>query len=228
MSDKIDKLFYSFIFEGETRQSSYQIVFYEQEILDPDQTKFEKIKLREGRYLELYRYDDRFLRKLFTIDPLEINPFLEYHLEKYRGNKEDFIEKINLLFSTKNTIDYFNKYNTDLALQNANHSHIFDHTDGIRRWREQFTTHISQKLKWKGTPSQFGHIFYELAKKGFIDTPMWRGQINKSELARICWGLFEIKSKSIENLAKELSADDNSLTHANKELIKIPHISELS
>ncbi len=102
----------------------------------------------------------------------------------------------------------------------------------IYKWynlkREEISSYGKRiKLKWLGTPSQFGWVFLELAKKGYVETPKTGGQDSYAKYARICNDLFDIKTTPA-NLEKELNPRSNSLTLANREEIKISPISSLS
>ena len=81
------------------------------------------------------------------------------------------------------------------------------------------------KLKWKGTPSQFGYIIQELIGNGYIEKP------SKSYIkdAETYLEIFDIETTS-RTLAKEISSTgdtQNTLSAKNRALFKIPHISKL-
>ena len=84
-----------------------------------------------------------------------------------------------------------------------------------------------QKLKWNGTPSQFGYIFLELAQNGFIEVPKTGGIDSYSKYAAYCMNLFDINTTQ-RNLVKELNQKSNSLTYANRKEFKIPERNDLS
>jgi hypothetical protein len=50
------------------------------------------------------------------------------------------------------------------------------------------------KIKWLGTPSQFSFLFLELANKGFIEFPIYNGEISPTRLAKLCFNNFEIET----------------------------------
>lgn len=228
-----EKLFYSFFLEeGQSTYSipNYQIVIKASELSTGIDTgsQSEHYAVGRGLYITRSHYEHLFLKNFFRTDPVEIESFLDYHLSEYSGDSRNFIKRIDLLFS-RNNFPILRKLYSIKKARSVHHYQIEDHLYEVRKWIDKNTTDTPiSKLIWNGTPSQFGHIFYELADKGFIEAPKWRGEINKTQYANICWGLFEFKSKSIENLAKELSSDDNSLTYANKELFQIPHLKDLS
>lgn len=84
-----------------------------------------------------------------------------------------------------------------------------------------------EKLKWNGTPSQFGWLFLELANKGFIEIPQTAQQNSHSKYAKVCFDLFEIDT-TLENLKNELNPKRNSLTYANREEFKIPYLTDIT
>lgn len=82
-----------------------------------------------------------------------------------------------------------------------------------------------EKIKWLGSPSQFGYLFLELERKGFIEFPKTGGIISHKKFAEICFKVFEIKGK-LSSLVKECTK--SSLTPANKDDFKIPERKKLS
>jgi hypothetical protein len=82
------------------------------------------------------------------------------------------------------------------------------------------------KLRWLGTPSQFGFIFNELAERGFIEIPKTHGKESISKFANICYALFEIDATP-GNLAKELNPNKCTLSNTNRKFFKFPNITDL-
>jgi hypothetical protein len=80
------------------------------------------------------------------------------------------------------------------------------------------------KLKWLGTPSQFGFIIQELIGKGFIERP----SSSYPKDAAVYLNLFEIETTAA-TLAKEISTGEgqNSLSSNSRAHIKIPQIGRL-
>ena len=175
----IDKRFFSFFIEGESRQNPYQIKIWKNDLVDESNfTYYNTFELRDNIFIEAYKYEDRFLGKLFNIDPVEIELFLNYHLKSYSGENEVFFKKIDLLFSGYNTANLHSKYERDD--EPVEYPNISNHLSSVWDWQRthrKVVPTVQNKLKWNGTPSQFGHIFYELANNGFIDPPMRRGQM---------------------------------------------------
>ncbi len=87
--------------------------------------------------------------------------------------------------------------------------------------------YIEEKIKWLGSPSQFGYLFLQLIDGGFIELPIGRGNPNYAKLARMCLEKFQIKGKS-SSITKELTPKGNSLEPPNRIAFKIPDIKDLS
>ena len=93
-----------------------------------------------------------------------------------------------------------------------------------------------EKIKWLGSPEQFGFIFGELAAKGYIELPTKAGIGVFSKLADLCLQYFEItvtKGKSAgkqttkENLQRALNPESNQLSDKGKNNLKLPPLKEL-
>lgn len=78
----------------------------------------------------------------------------------------------------------------------------------------------SDKIKWVGSPSQFGYILLELVKHGFIEPPLYNGEPNFTGLAKLCYNCFSIDT-SQENLIKEMNQVKNTLSDTKRAKIKI-------
>lgn len=84
------------------------------------------------------------------------------------------------------------------------------------------------KLKWLGSPSQFGYLFQTLVQQGFIEHPKGKGKIDSiSKFSNIVIELFDINTTT-GTLEKELNPRWNSLTPANKGDFTIPPMKDLS
>lgn len=83
------------------------------------------------------------------------------------------------------------------------------------------------KIKWLGTASQFGYLFKELVKKGFIEVPKGKRGKEKSirMLAQLCHDAFSISDlqgideTSFDNLYMEMTT--NSLTEGAQHIFRI-------
>ncbi len=78
----IDKHFFSFYFRGEERVSPHQICIDDLN-LAKEGTSYDVIELNKGNYIEERDYDDMFLWYFFHTAPLEIDSFLNFHLDNY-------------------------------------------------------------------------------------------------------------------------------------------------
>ena len=81
-----------------------------------------------------------------------------------------------------------------------------------------------EKIKWNGTPSQFGYLFLELVKNGFIEPPLYNGDPNYTGFARLCFQYFEINTTP-GNLEKEMNPNKNTLSDTKR--LKFPNLSDL-
>jgi len=77
-----------------------------------------------------------------------------------------------------------------------------------------------EKIKWLGTPSQFSYLMLELAKRGFIEQPLYRGETSPSRYAELCYNNFEIET-TLESLKTEFKKD-SSLTDVYRAKFTIP------
>jgi hypothetical protein len=80
-----------------------------------------------------------------------------------------------------------------------------------------------KKLKWMGTPSQFGFIIDLLTEGGYLQKPT--GSFAKD--AELYFSIFEIETTE-STLTKELSETTNSLNTVNRKKFTIPSKDELS
>ncbi len=88
------------------------------------------------------------------------------------------------------------------------------------------------KIKWLGSPEQFGHIFGKLIKGGYIDLPLSDGDKSVSKIAEHFLQVFDIRSTKKNrgkqttkgNLEKALS-NRNSLSLKSR--IEIPSIDKI-
>jgi len=153
--------------------------------------------------------------------------FLDYHLKRYSENGEN---PGNFLQFIKELI--INKFNTKLS--EGRRQNIADWIQARENELKDNLkpVHAGEKIKWKGTPSQFGYLFLELVKQGFIEPPMRNGEYNYKGLARICYDYFDIESKpekktTPENLAKELNPESNRLSDTKRAKFTIPDKADL-
>ncbi len=83
-----------------------------------------------------------------------------------------------------------------------------------------------EKLKWNCSPSLLGFIITELANKGFIQYPLWNGDINPTGLAKQCFNLFEIDTTE-ENLIKEFNPKKCTLSETKRAKFTFPEIKDV-
>jgi len=86
-----------------------------------------------------------------------------------------------------------------------------------------------QKLKWLGKAEQFGYMFSELAKQGFIEMPGSRGEGSYSKYAKVCFELFDFAiPTTVDNLERAMNPEKNRLSESNRAKIIIPDIKDIS
>ncbi len=85
------------------------------------------------------------------------------------------------------------------------------------------------KLKWKGKPEQFGFIFLELAKNGYIEIPGTNGEASYSKYAKTCFNIFDFESDTtLDNLKRAMNHDKNRLSETNRKKFSIPRKDDIS
>lgn len=93
-----------------------------------------------------------------------------------------------------------------------------------------------EKIKWLGSPEQFGYIFGELVAKGYIELPTRQTEGSIPKLAELCLSYFEIpvskgqtqgRQTTIENLKRALNSNKNTLSAKGKATIKLPQLDDL-
>ena len=148
--------------------------------------------------------------------------FLDYHLKRYSENGENpgnFLQYIKELI--------INKFKAKLS--EGRQQNIADWIQ-IREHElknNMKPVHANEKIKWKGTPSQFGYLFLALVKQGFIEPPMRNGEYNYTGLSRLCNDYFDIETTP-QNLTKELNPDKNTLSETKRAKFTIPDLFDLA
>ena len=182
--------------------------------------------------------DNKFLYNLIFKYYSEYQDFLEYHYEQYKGNKFDFLRYLEIIINGLKKMDnddLFGKGYVDELLEQTNGDigYLLEVRVGaIQDWighKKDFIINEPlgnlEQVIWKGTPSQFGHLFLELAKQGYIEIPK-RAKIDSyKKYAEICYKYFKIDGKR-STLIKEMNPNTNSLTYANKILFQIPPLKD--
>ena len=87
---------------------------------------------------------------------------------------------------------------------------------------------IGDQIKWQGSTAQFGFIFLELVKRGYIELPSYKGDGNYMHLARLCYVYFDLPTESFGYFSKEMSPTQNSLSDTNKKKLTLPEMKEIS
>jgi len=104
-----------------------------------------------------------------------------------------------------------------------------------RRFEETLAKEVSSnnekiksegKIKWLGEQNQFGYLFLELIKNGFISLPVHNGEPNFTAFARQCLEHFEFSGKP-SSLEKELRESSCSLSDTKRAKFTIPNLSDL-
>lgn len=94
----------------------------------------------------------------------------------------------------------------------------------------------NEKIKWLGSPEQFGFIFGELVAKGYIELPTKETEGCFSKLAELSLQYFEIlstkgktkgKQTTKENLERAINPETNSLNIKAKRTLALPRIEDL-
>lgn len=79
-----------------------------------------------------------------------------------------------------------------------------------------------QKLKWLGTPAQFGFVIQELIGKGYLEKPAGSNAKDVKALLEH----FEVNGKE-STIEKELSVNQNSMSANNRSRFRVPQIDSL-
>jgi hypothetical protein len=154
---------------------------------------------------------------------------LDYQLYNWEGEQIEWIE---------HTLELFFK-----ELESSKKAEIWpannlDELDKILKWLkfkledaiiqyEILSEPIVGRIKWIGTPSQFGYVFLELIDKGYIKPPKHKnGKMNCRKFAKICFNVFDIIGEEA-TLVKELTPKSKSLDPSNQAEFNIPLESKL-
>ena len=149
--------------------------------------------------------------------------FLDYHFDKCTADKRDFI-------------DFIEETVRHMYLRSDDHKY-YGQMKRLEEWIRGKKKELKEglnvfpdptvKIKWNGTPSQFGYLFLELVKQGYIELPTYAGNGSYAALAKKCFESFDIKTTP-DNLKKEMNPEKNSLSHSKQARFTIPNISELA
>jgi hypothetical protein len=169
------------------------------------------LKYLEGRFIMLLEY----------LQDTEIDNFLEFHYKEFAGEKHLFLINTDQLLKNDNLIEVKKRK-------------IILHwiKEKEKKLNEPETKQNERKIKWTGTPSQFGYLFIELVNNGFIDMPLHNGEVNYTEFAKRCFEYFEIKGNkekitTIGYLTNQLNPEKNSLSDTIRLKFTIPELKDL-
>jgi hypothetical protein len=131
--------------------------------------------------------------------------------------KSIYFDGINKEF--KPSIDTIDKIDIDKTKTSTTEESIeIDELNKIKI-KEDINSVVNDKIKWKGKPSQFGHLILELIGKEWIELPT--KSYNKS--AEFLLNLFDIDTTK-GNLSKEINPNEtggNSLTPDSQSFFKV-------
>lgn len=172
-------------------------------------------KLRDQKNFE---YTERIFEFLDS-DLMTVIRFLEHHFTRYHEKNGD---KRSFLFFIQEMLPKFkqlteSRKNTVLAWLDEKRYEIKNNLK---------STHIDMKITWNGSPAQFGYLFLELVKHGFIEPPLYNGEMNYTGLSRLCNNYFDIETTS-QNLTKEMNPEKNTLSDTKRAKFTIPNLSDL-
>lgn len=151
-----------------------------------------------------------------------------YDLYEKKIKENGFSDKLYLgkLDNDKHFLNYFFEQFKEMSGLSDNHFEL----------NEECKTEKIEKIKWLGSPEQFGYIFGQLAKKGYIELPTSQGEGSLSKLADLCLLYFEIlstKGKNTgqqttkENLERAINYETNQLGLKGKSSLEIPYLKDL-
>lgn len=189
-------------------------------------SSFEKLKIRSGYNSDFYKTNHKRLVKYLQKDIAASAKIA--HLKK--ALHELIQEKIR--WDQETVVRDSNSYNPD---EIATHLLIEWVKRQIDSYKELQNLEIEsaglniEKLTFLGTPPQFGYIFTELARTGFVELPSTHGEGSYSKYAKTCWEMFNFKSNTtIKNLEKEMNPKKNTLSPTMRARFVFPDSKELN
>jgi hypothetical protein len=85
---------------------------------------------------------------------------------------------------------------------------------------------LEKKIKSNAPPALLAHVFHELALKGYIEFPMYAGEINLTGLARHVFEVVEIDT-TLNNFIKEMNPGKNTLSLTKRQKFNLREIKDL-
>ncbi len=211
-----------------------------------------RVKTKKKYIVNGKKLSPKIIRNIEIIKYLQ-QEFFDYNLvDNYIQNAKSEIE--NLIYNQNNNIDIFikrvekdcnsiklrfDRIFSENELNHINKRHLYQSLFLIRAflfdfisWFENSVKESSSpikinKIKTNCNPSLFAWLFTELAKKGFIETPLRSGETNYTGLAKEIFNHFEINT-TLENLIKEMNPNKNSLSDTKRAKFNIPEQSDLN
>lgn len=191
--------------------------------------KYKKLLIERDVDFNKYRYD--FIEKVNSLNETkEILEFIKNELIDHYKSKS-----IMLMHFYKNSTP-------DQRMDEKNIFFVCEIYDALLKFIEDQKVHYEniltletpkqknesgiKKMKWNSSPSVFGHLFFELAKNGFIDFPLRNGDINPTGLAKDLLELFEVNGSN-ETIIHEFNPLKQSLSVTKRAKFQIPQIADL-
>jgi len=226
----MSEIYYSIALPGETVESKFKVKLLTEDLNSTEEIG--DIQFSDNKFISSDKLDEIFISTLYKQNFMEIKDFLDFHLANYDGDKLSFLRKtkyaIDQYFAHGSTLYFKEDYSIQPHIDNPKTKEINSWFEKCNQEYDMTIDKISrEKLKWVGTAAQFGWVFLELAKQGFIELPKTGGQDSYTKYARYCYDAFDIDTTP-RNLIKEMNPRSNSLTFANKKGFKIPDRSDLS
>jgi hypothetical protein len=199
--------------------------------------KYQFLNELKFRYVEPAENSKYFTSEGIDSSYADLIDLINYHYG--RGLIEDTANELKETDGKNNKLNFLMRKRADhiqngYPIETPNLESDFFH-DYLKTEIEYWQNYIEpepykgEKLIWKGTPSQFGFIFSELAKQGYIDHPKTFSEWSYAKYARICLQVFDINTTQ-GNLEKELNRaiGKNTLSDTKQLKFNIPNIQEIS
>lgn len=164
----------------------------------------------------------------------EITSVLEEGLNEIIDQLTNGIDDLEINFdtsTTKDVCDYLFKYwivkEVELIISNVDLLRYLENRVKDFDLPNEYLQPKFAKLKWKGTPAQFGFLIIELIGKGYLEKPT----SSYSKDANLYLDIFDIRVKdkltTVATIAKEINDLSNSLSVENARLLTLPDIEKL-
>jgi hypothetical protein len=178
----------------------------------------ECILKKDSHYFDLFFALQFSLTEILDGDSFPANEFLGYHLKNtFQNDAKKYTAFLDIICL---------KYTEFLGRK---------HEPIVKRFLAEASSDSNQivkekgKLKWKGAPSQFGYLFLELARQGFIELPSTNGEASYRKYSQTCFEMFEFENKTTaQNLEKEMNPGKNTLSDTVRNRFIIPDFKDIS